>query len=488
MNAKQRTYVLLVLAVLFALVGAILDLWFYAVGGIATGIYVVARLFAFRSTIRQLNVRVERDARRETQGKDSRIKVCTTLRSNMNLTGFFTDIIPEDFVCVDGAHVLRLSLNADERVEVRYELVGLRDIDLRIRRAMFTFETDLFVHTFHMTTDPLEVKRPHPNLAGGISATSWRSGRTPPGEPSSDAHSSQLPGFGFELSHVRPYVHDDPGNRIAWKTSARLGTLMSNVFFAESEADAIEHGAPITVIVDQSGGMDGLDESHLARDVAQQIVEYVVRFAADNDSRVSLTSYDDENVSSLAVGETPSRVLQNVSSSLERSRLEPLRTPVRGRRGITNAEVVRFEQQYSQREVHGRSRLRDVIFYLYARNEAYLNELQQASAYRAVAESLPPAMQPSVLILISDLRDDMDPLIEGMRLASSHGSRVYLITLFSKLYEHVDDALIASEEFYSDYERYKAQLSKAARTDGVKVIEAPSVESLRLAFEQGALG
>lgn len=478
MSIKQRTYVLLALAGLLALVGAILDLWFYTVGAIAVGLYVAGRLFAFRSIVDQLDIHIEREATREARGKDIRAIVSVSLCSNLNVGGFFFDLIPEDFELEGPIDPPLLSLTKGEQVNVRYVLRAARDVDLNISRSAFTIETDLFAHTLYFTTTPAAAERPAPSRAVGGPARAGRQlGTGLTDEPEHGTRTTQRTGIGYELSHVRPYASTDPANRIDWKTSAKLNELMIKVFFVEPE-DSIGFGAPITVVVDQSGGLDGAAEGQTARDISAQIVEYIARFASDNESLMSVVTYDNEDVTSVALGETPSHVSQWVGS-LERPRAEPvLRKPVRRKSGITNIEVQRFEKGFSPQEGGEGARFREVISYLYARKERYLSELERSPAYQATAHLGAPSLQRGAIILISDLENDVDPLIEGIRSASYAGSRVYVVSFFSKLFQSVRDAFISAEDLYGDYERYKVRLSKVASVPEVKVVEAPSADYL----------
>jgi hypothetical protein len=194
---------------------------------------------------------------------------------------------------------------------------------------------------------------------------------------------------------------------------------------------------------------------------------------------MSVMTYDKESVAPLALGETPSHVSRWVSS-LERSRPEPrLRTPTRTKSGITSVEVQRFEELFSRKDARDGARFREVISYLYARKEGYLQELQRSSAYQAIAHSVEPPRQRSALIVVSDLDSDVDPLIEGIRVAAYAGTRVYLISFFSKLFQRFQDAFIALEDLYDDYERYQVRLGKVvASAPEAKVIEAPSADYL----------
>ncbi|MGD0170774.1 MAG: DUF58 domain-containing protein [Halobacteriota archaeon] len=479
MKIKQRTYALLALAGLLVFLGAILDLWFYTIGALGVGLYVAARLLSFRSTVHQLDLDIQREAIYEAGEKDVRVAVCVSLCANLNVGGSFIDLIPDDFARAGPVEPPQLLLSRGEHAKVRYRLVAARDVGLTINRSAFSFENDLFTHTMYFATSPAATKRRRSGAVGGPASGDRQSGSARTDAPGYGTRAGPQTGTGFELSHVRPYASTDPRNRIDWKTSAKLDELMTKVFFAEIDDSGIGFGAPITVVVDQSGGLDGAAAGQIARDFSAQIVEYVARFASNNESLMSVMTYDKESVAPLALGETPSHVSRWVSS-LERSRPEPrLRTPTRTKSGITSVEVQRFEELFSRKDARDGARFREVISYLYARKEGYLQELQRSSAYQAIAHSVEPPRQRSALIVVSDLDSDVDPLIEGIRVAAYAGTRVYLISFFSKLFQRFQDAFIALEDLYDDYERYQVRLGKVvASAPEAKVIEAPSADYL----------
>ena len=60
MKAQQLTYLLIILAAFFVALGAVLNLWFYAVAGIAVALYLTWRFFAFQSFVSTLDLDVKR--------------------------------------------------------------------------------------------------------------------------------------------------------------------------------------------------------------------------------------------------------------------------------------------------------------------------------------------------------------------------------------------------------------------------------------------
>lgn len=479
MKVKQRTYVLLALAGLLALVGAVIDLWFYTIGAIALALYVTWRLLTFVSIVRQLDLDIQREATRAVSATDLSISVCVSVCSNINVVGFFADSIPDDFILAAPVDPARVSLTRGERVRVRYSLTATRDVDLKISRSSLRIETDLLASTIYFTTAALEMKTSTQSRAiDGPAGTDQQLGYGLTNAPGYGLGARQQIGPGFELSHVQPYAPGDPRNRIDWKTSAKLNELMTKVFFAEDEDSGIGFGAPITVIVDQGGGLVDAVEGQVARDFAAEIVEHIAHFASANRSLMDVVTFNTETLSRVALHEEASRVSQ-WARSLERPPAGPsVLKPARRKSGITSMEVQRFEKGLASRGGGDGARFREVISYLYKRKDAYLRELHRTPAYRAATESIVTPQERSALILISDLESDVDPIIEGMRFASHAGSHVYLVSFFSKLFQRSGDAFITSEALYRDYDRFKVQLSKVACVPAVKVIEAPSADYL----------
>jgi hypothetical protein len=124
---------------------------------------------------------------------------------------------------------------------------------------------------------------------------------------------------------------------------------------------------------------------------------------------------------------------------------------------------------------------------MYARGEGYLHSLKRAPAFRAIAASLLRAQGQSSIIIVSDLENDFSPLTEGVRLATSRGARVYVVALFSKIFEQFADPLLSLEDVYAAYDAHLRRMRKLEQIPNVKVIEANTAEALQPALEEARI-
>ena len=85
--------------------------------------------------------------------------------------------------------------------------------------------------------------------------------------------------------------------------------------------------------------------------------------------------------------------------------------------------------------------------------------------------------------MVSDFESDLDPVIEGAKAAISRGLSVYLLAIFSKMFDLYDDPLIAVEEVYASYEEYKERLSALRGISGARVVEANLIDYLEPALK-----
>jgi hypothetical protein len=90
-------------------------------------------------------------------------------------------------------------------------------------------------------------------------------------------------------------------------------------------------------------------------------------------------------------------------------------------------------------------------------------------------------------VLVSDLENDLGPLMEGIRVATRRGMQVYVLALFSKVFEQLGDPLFAIEDLYTAYDVFTARTRKLGQIAGVKVIEANSPEALQPALKEARI-
>ncbi len=158
---------------------------------------------------------------------------------------------------------------------------------------------------------------------------------------------------------------------------------------------------------------------------------------------------------------------------------------------MTKLETKRLEDYLAAplpRDDDDGKRFREVVRYVLAHEEGYEQDLQRSPAFKAISGSVSPSPKRPTLLFISDVENDIDPVIEGVRLAHYSGANVYVVTIFSKLFERYDDPFVATEALYADYARYKMQVNKIASVSGTKVIEAISPQYLESALRQANVG
>src|SRR5665647_3989330 len=63
------------------------------------------------------------------------------------------------------------------------------------------------------------------------------------------------------------------------------------------------------------------------------------------------------------------------------------------------------------------------------------------------------------------------PLTEGIRIATKRGAHVYVLALFSKVFEQFQDPLFAIEDIYAAYDDFTMRTRKLEQIAGVTVIE-----------------
>jgi uncharacterized protein (DUF58 family) len=489
MKAKQLTYLLVTLAASFVALGAALNLWFYTVAGMAVALYLTWRYFALRSLITTVDLDVKRSVDKTVVRRGGRVTVDVSVSSTIPVDGFFTDVLPIGVELVEGTNRVHLSLRAGSSFAWRYAFVTASRAAVQIERAALTVDNGLFRHTIDFTTAGHAIKQPP-------YAVSVESGTGTAGAPGITSTSLEAlyrergAVAGFELSHLRPFIVGDPLKRIHWKASARLNQLMTKELFSEMEG-AIGSGASVTLIIDQSGtmgrGLPGATELDFAVSVAGNFV----KLAVAKGNRIGLTTYDDNGVAtSLETGSSLSHVSSVVRSLNEIEPSVPSRHP-RRKLDVSGSDVIRIKKQFAatrDEEIDDDiRRFRYVVSYLYAFSEGYVRTLRRSPAFRAIASALERSYGQSTIVLVSDLENDLGPLMEGVRLATKRGTHVYVIALCSKVFEQFDDPLLAIENIYTAYDEFTARMRKLEQISGVNVIEANSAEMLQPVLKEARI-
>jgi uncharacterized protein (DUF58 family) len=493
MRAQPLTYLLLVLGALFVAFGALLDLWFYAVAGIVLALYLIWRFLAFQAVIGSLQLQIRRNIDKTVVRRGGRVNVEVSVSSRVPVQGLFSDTLPNGVDIVDGTNRAWLSLRTGEPFVLRYVLVTTSRESVSIEHSLFTLNNGLFAHTIQYTAAMREVKQPPYAVsveggAGGAGGT-----RGAPGATSTSVQAlfrARRAHAGMELAYIRPFEVGDPLNRIHWKASAKLNKLMTKEFLADLE-DAAETGASISLVIDQGGMMGRGPAGATELDFAVNVADYFVSSAVARGNRIGLVTYDDSGVTTnLAADASQPHVSGVVRALNEMEPAIPLRRP-RTKVDVTGSDVLRVKQHFAATpEAEADDdirRFRHIVSYLYANSEGYMRNLHGAPAFRAITTTLKRARGRSTLVLVSDLESDFSPLSEGIRLAARRGMRVYVIALFSKVFEEFNDPLFEVEDVYAAYEAHRRRVRKLEGTPNVKVIEANAAEALQPALKEAQM-
>jgi len=213
-----------------------------------------------------------------------------------------------------------------------------------------------------------------------------------------------------------------------------------------------------------------------------------MKFTVSKRGKVSLVTYDEGGVvHDIGLGDSQSHVAGIIKTL---NQLEPrsvFSAPSRKKSGMTASQArqitKRVESVNADEGIEEINRLREIISYLYSRDEGYQHYLQNAPAHKALRTAVRRFSSRATLVIISDFDGDVDPVIKGVKEAISRGFRVYLLALFSKMFDHYDDPLIAVEGVYASYEAYKKQLRALRSISGARVVEANLVDYLEPALK-----
>ena len=490
MKTTRLTHLLLALAALFIALGALLDAWFYTGAGFALALYVVWRFLAFQAAIAVLNLDVQRNADKAVVRRGGTVTIDVAVSSATPVEGRFTDTLPRGAELVDGTNSADLALVAGEAATWRYTLLMASRQSAQIERATLTVTNGLFWHTLELRPAP-RVAQQSPyavNVEGGVGGPGGAPGVTSASVQS--LYRTRRTGSGTDLSHIRPFAAGDPLKRIHWKASARLNKLMTKEFLAEVD-EATGGSASVSLIIDQGGTMARGPPGATELDFAVNVASAVVKSAIARGNRIGLVTYDDHGVAtSLRADSSLSHASSVVRSLNEMEPGIPLRAP-RAKLDVTGADVVRVKRHFAATEGDESDEdvrhFRHVVSYMYARGEGYMHSLKRAPAFRAIAASLLRAQGQSSIVIVSDLENDFSPLTEGVRLATSRGARVYVVALFSKIFEQFADPLLALEDVYAAYDAHLRRMRKLEQIPNVKVIEANTAEALQPALQEARI-
>lgn len=485
MKVQQSTYVLLGIAAPLMILGAILDLWFYTIAGWGLIFYIAWQYFVFASRHNQLALTVRRYADKQTVLKNAYVTVELAITSNMHVTGLFVDIIPPEFALVEGVNQSEISLRRGDTLDLRYTLQATGRADLSIEHSTFTIRNGLFTDTIYLQPEPLEVKQPRYRVTFDGESEGGAGGGTVSLSVQDLFRDRTL--AGERVFSVLPYVAGDPPKAIHWKATAKANKLMIKEFAVEPEDStigtstlfegvAIPAGTPFNLVIDHGGSMGQGAPGLTELDAAVNIASRMVKFAVGTGSSIGVVTYDDTQVdTAIRLGDSPDHVSHVVKAlNTIESRVEPNKLSF-AKAGITGLDALRLRKQLALKhelEDDGDSRrFKDIVSYLHSHDDYYRRALQDAPVFRAINAAVSWSPAESFLALIGNLEGDMDPLMEGIRVATRHGAKVLIIAIYAEVFKPFDDAYVAVEELYESYLRFKTRIDFLRHTLGVNVVE-----------------
>jgi Protein of unknown function DUF58 len=483
MKAKYLAWTLIALAALLAGLGAGINSWFYALGGTAITLYVAWRYFTFTSVRSGLQIAVTRAADKEVVSLGSVVTFDVTVSSNLTVKGVYTELLPEYVALIEGHNSKAVSLAPGVNETLRYTVQLTSRSDFVMERVQFTLDDDLFAETIDFAASPVALRQPSGALTIEKGTEAGTVGAGVESTSVADLYRGREIGSGMDVAYEREYVRGDPAKRINWKTSARKAELIVKEMMPEFERSVLGEGAPISLIVDQTHsmvrGVPGQTNLSIAVDFAGRFIKLGVRHG----SPLSLVTYDEDNVSDLELGDSPLHVT-NIVDTLNRGEFEGQRrdrgdveAPSHWKPGMTSVDLQRlkglkglkgfFPRAEEDAEDEDARRFLEIVSYLYAHEEGYVHDLERSPAFRAICTSLTRGTGQSMLVVLSDLENDLDPLIEGIRLATKLGNEVYVVALFPTTFETSEERLVHIEALHTSYEKHRLRVNKIREIKGV---------------------
>ena len=486
MRATPLAWALIAFAALLVGLGAFISSWFYALGATGVLLYVAWRYLTFTSMRSGLRIGVTRVADKEVAGLGSTVTFEVTVSSNVTVRGTYTEVLPEYVALVEGCNSKEVSLAPGANETLRYTVRLTSRSDFVIERVTFAPANDLFAETIDFKASAVALTHPSGRLTIEKGAGASTVGAGIESTSVADLYRRRNVGTGMDVAYEREYMGFDSAKRINWKTSARTGELMVKEMMPEFERSVLGEGAPINLIVDLTHsmlrGVPGQTNLNLAVNFAGRFVKAGVQ----RGSPLRLVTYDEEDVADLELGDSPLHVarivdtLNRVEVDGQLKRRDDIETPSHWKPGLTSVDIRRLRGSFAPTEDDSEDvrRFVEIVSYMWTHEEGYAHELEQSSAFRAISTSLARNARQSVLVVLSDLENDLDPLIEGIRLAAKLGNEVYVVALFSDPFETPEDAMANIEDVHARHEKHTLRINKIREIKGVTVFDVATSDLL----------
>lgn len=479
MKIKPLAWTLIAFAALLSGLGAFISSWFYALGGTAVLLCVAWHYLTLTSIRSGLRIGVTRVADKAVVGLGSVVTFDVTITSNMAVKGIYTDVLPDYVALIKGRNSKAVSLAPDANEALRYTVQLTSRSDVVMERVQFSPNNDLFVATIDFVASPVALTQPSGRLTIEKGAGASTVGTGIESSSVADLYRRREIGKSMDVVYEREYMSFDPAKLVNWKTSARTAELMVKEMMPEFERGVLGEGTPITLIVDQTRGMLRGVPGQTNLNLAVSFARRFIKAGLQRGSPLRLVTYDDENVADLELGDSPLHVT-NIVDKLNRLEFdgqqkhhEDKETPPNWKPGITSVDLQRLKGSFTLTEDESEDvrRFTEIISCVWAHEEGYAHELEQSSAFRAISTSLARDARQSVLVVLSGLEHDLDPLIEGIRLATKLGNEVYVVALFPDAFETFEEALVNIEDIYARYEKHTLKINRIREIRGVTVFD-----------------
>lgn len=223
---------------------------------------------------------------------DVTVRIATDKRVRVPVVRF-EDVLPENLACEDGANSIEADVSRDHALEFTYVArpqgagqVILPGVSARICDLHGLF----FARRFLPARQSFRVLPTCVNVETGYPTVKRFNSMPPPG-----IHRLQRAGMGSELLELREYVPGDPPKSIAWKVSAKRGTLMTRQY---------ETDVPVRTLlfVDGSYGTRLGHSGHRPLDQLMFLAGTIARSAMSVRDPAGLALFDDTGTRSIKPG------------------------------------------------------------------------------------------------------------------------------------------------------------------------------------------
>jgi len=269
---------------------------------------------------------------------------------------------------------------------------------------------------------------------------------------------------GVEYAGTRQYEQGDDLRKIDWKATARLTRLMVKEFHAEENF-------PVTILLDTGDSMNSPAYVGTRLDEAAAVAYLLSSIAIAQGDPVNVVPYNEDSLQSYMRPSSRTTQLTQILSILtglsrkperleqaEPRRPRPLRTVSRE---IEQLEVLKEQPESAQyaEKVLPLLRLFRSTFFL---------KLREKGLYRAFTTISANQSTPGLIVVLTDLRTQLDALIEGGRAMQRRGHRVVAVQVCAAWRRERD-----LEKCYLEYQKNRRILTELAANEILTIDAEP---------------